>query len=301
LLSSAQSPADRFALLGDLVMRDSATIIDLLSDPTRAARLAEKERRAKANDVGFLGLLPRVNKQLALMLGGEATEIEVHPLSPTAHMLRSGDWIRLVCVPSLSIEVPLENFDGLRLPAGTAIEIEFLRIGAIGKLAGWNRTSFKLAKWPAIKPWQRHPRVDPGQRVAWGKVRKEIDKERGKYLADMRRYLHDLIPGPAFASAYNCLEVLVREFDNLNEPGCWPRYSTLGKRVGLKKRRMIDLVAMLRWFGCIKLIEGPTLERQSNVIAVCWPLRGQPAVQPPPLPPKPSPAIRRVRLGGPKP
>jgi hypothetical protein len=266
----------------------SFRIVDLVANPKRVASAIERERAARRGTPGWLGLIPRYKSQAVLAFGDGVVEVEVHPRSPAYRAgMRTGDVIKPINAGDVG-QVPLENFDALRLPAGTPVGVEFFRPGATGHNADWLATYFKLARWPRTRRWETHPRVTPGHRV--------MKKDRTKFLAEMRRYLREIIPTRTFAWAYCYLDLLVRFHDNDDNPGVWPTYADSAKRLGISRRTVSDLAQMLKWFGVLKLLEGPTQERNSNLWEVCWPLRNEAARQPPPVPPPPLNEIRRVRL-----
>jgi hypothetical protein len=99
------------------------------------------------------------------------------------------------------------------------------------------------------------------------------------------------------ALALSYLNLLALVFDNDEKLGVWPHHSTRAEVLGVSRRTIIDLALMLRHFGVIKLLEGPTEKRDSNLYEICFPQVYKAAVQPPPVPPPPSSGLRRVRLG----
>jgi hypothetical protein len=265
----------------------SVRVVDLVANPKGVASAIERERAARRGAPGWLGLILRYKSQAVLAFGDGVVEVEVHPRSPAYRAgMRTGDVTEQINVPDIG-QVPLENFEALKLPAGTLVGVKFFRPGATGHHAGWLATYFKLARWPRTRRWETHPLVAPGRRV--------VKEDRTKFLSEMRCYLRAVIPARTAALAYCYLDLLVRFHDNDAKPGVWPTYADSAKRLGISRRTVSDLAQMLKWFGVLKLLEGPTLERNSNLWEVCWPLRNEAAWQPPPVPPPPN-GIRRVRL-----
>lgn len=77
----------------------------------------ERERAARRGAPGWLGITPRYDPQAVLAFGDGACVGEVQPRSPAWRAgVRMGDVIEPINVPGIG-QVPLENFDTLRLAA----------------------------------------------------------------------------------------------------------------------------------------------------------------------------------------
>jgi len=265
--------------------RIADSVIDLLANPKRAAALAERERAARRGAHGWLGMTPRYDPQAVLMFGDGVVQVEVHPRSPAYRAgIRTGDVIKPIIVPGIG-QVPLENFDKLKLPARTEVGVQYFRPG--GRHAE-RRTYFKLAPWPCIRQWETRPRVASGRRV--------MKKDHNKFLNEMRSYLFEVIPPRTAPNVFCYLELLVRVYNNDAKRGVWPRHKTTAKRLKTTPRTIIKYAQMACWFGCFKLLEGPTAERNSNLYEITWPRRNEAAVQPHPVPPPPTSESECVRL-----
>jgi hypothetical protein len=266
-------------------MTTGANIVELVANPKLAAKLAERERAKRRGAPGWSGITVRYDAQSAFRLGDDAAEFDVHPRSPARRAgIRTGD----VGVISVAGEkVSIENFYALRLPAGTAIGVEFYRPAAGGGRS--MATTLKLAPWPRTRQWELRPRIAPGPRV--------LRKDRRKFLADMIPYLQDLCGRPrrgargerrtGWCTAYAYLSFLVLIRDNDDERGIWGRQIDTAKHLGLSVRTINDLAQMLCWGGVLKRLAFPTRGRDSNLYEVTRPLFDQMASQPPavPLPP----------------
>jgi hypothetical protein len=263
---------------------NTVSIIELVADPKRAARLAERERAKRRGAPGWLGMTARYDAQSALRLGDGVTEVDVHPRSPPYKArIRTGDMIRAISVAGE--KVPIENFYALRLPAGTEIGIEFYRHAVTG--GRWMATTLKLAPWPRTRQWELRPRVAAGPRV--------LKKDRRLFLAEMIPYLQELCGAPrngargerrtAWCTAYAYLSFLVLIRDNDDERGVWGRQVDTARHLGLSLRTINDLSQMLCWGGVLKRMAYPTRGRDSNLYIVTKPLFDLTASQPPAVPP----------------
>lgn len=266
----------------------AASIIDLINNPKLVSSEIERERAARRGAPGWLGITPRYDPQAVLAFGDGACVAEVHPRSPAWRAgLRTGDVIEPISVPGIG-QVPLENFDTLRLPARTEIGVKFFRPNATGRRSSAMAVVVKLAPWPRTRQWETGPRVAPGRRVT--------KKDRPKFLADTLDYLRDVIPSPQTRHlAYSYLSMLLLKRDNDRNRGVWETYSQSASFLGVTARTVNDLSLMLRWFGVLKLLEWPTPERNSNLVEIAWPERNK-IVRSPAVPPPPAGKVRRIRL-----
>jgi hypothetical protein len=274
---------------------NSDSVIELIANPKRAARLAERERAARRGAPGWLGITPRENPQTA-MFDDDIVEVEVSPRFRCP--VRTGNLVKPLYVPGKG-RVPLKNFPTLALPTGTIVGIEFCDPSATGTTrAGWMNTEISLARWPRTRPWETRPHVEPGDRV--------LKKDRCKFLAEMFYYLQDVIPAPSTGAgndrrtswlvlfSYLCFMIVVR--DNDANPGVWGRQTDIAKELRLSARSVNDFHQILSWFGIIKRLSYPTPNRDSNLYEICWPRRYVVAAQPKPVPPPPADSVRRIRL-----
>lgn len=111
-------------------MSSRPNIVDLLANPKRAALLVERERAAHRPGVGWSGLALRFDPQIAMF--GDRVEVTVHPKSPAYRAgMRTGDVVIGGKIYAAGYgDVPLQNLDQLKLPAGTEITVQFYRPGA---------------------------------------------------------------------------------------------------------------------------------------------------------------------------
>jgi hypothetical protein len=211
--------------------------------------------------------------------------------------LREGDVVRAISVLGIG-RIPLENFYGMHLPAGTEVGVEFYRPGATGPRAGVMMTTLKLVPWPRTRQWELRPRVAPGPRV--------LKKDRAKFLAEIIPHLQEVCGAPrngddgerrtAWCTAYAFLSFLVLTRDNEDNAGVWGRQTDTARHLGLSVRTVNDLTQMLCWAGVLRRLSYPTRQRDSNLYEITHPLLFQAATQPPPVPAPPSGYVRRVRL-----
>jgi hypothetical protein len=251
----------------------------LLENPKRVAKLVERERAARRPVLGWSGLAPRFDPQIAMF--GDRVEVTVHPKSPAYRAgMRTGDVVigGKIHVPGYG-DVPLQNLDQLKLPAGTEINVRFCRPGATGALAKEATIAFKLARWLRMPEWEKRPQVACGKRV--------LQKERPQFLAKMVTYLRDNIPATSVAAqAYRYVAFLVTVRDNDKNKGIYTKHKTSAAALGVSRRTVLDLDLMLRWFGVVRLLEKPTEERNCNIIEITWPDPNKP-IQPKPTAPAP--------------
>jgi C-terminal processing protease CtpA/Prc len=111
-------------------MSSRPNIIELLAKPKLAAMLVERERAARRPVLGWSGLAMRFDPQIAMF--GDRVEVTVHPKSSAYRAgMRTGD---VVIGGKIHVagygDVPLQNLDRLKLPAGTEITVRFCRPGA---------------------------------------------------------------------------------------------------------------------------------------------------------------------------
>jgi hypothetical protein len=273
---------------------NAASVIELLADPQRTARLAERERAARRGAPGFFGITPRENPQVR-MFDDDTVEAEVN--SRFRCPVRTGNLVKPIYVPGHG-RVPLRDIPALALPVGTLVGVEYCDPTASGARAKWMLTEISLMPWPRIRPWETRPRVEPGERV--------LKNDRRKFVAEMFFYLRDVIPAPSadlgkdrrtswlVLFSYLTFMVLVR--DNNENPGVWGRQVDIADELRLSARSINDFHQILSWFGILKRLSYPTPNRDSNLYQICWPQRHVSAPQPKPVPPPPESTIRRARL-----
>jgi len=213
----------------------------------------------------------------------------VHPRSPARKAeVRSGDIVEAISVPGVG-RLSLDQFGALNVPARTIIGVEFYRPGACGRPGRKLAVEVKLVPWPRTRQWETRPRVAPGRRI--------MKPDRPRFLAEMLGYLREMIAAPStFARAYCYLSLLILKHDNDKHRGIWASYRESAKRLGITARTVNDLALMLRWFGVVRVLQWPTPERNTNLVEICWPTRGQTVGRPSPVAPPQSNKVRRVRL-----
>jgi hypothetical protein len=241
----------------------------LLSGDTKdIAAAIERERRAKAPP-GWLGITPLTgaNWQMSFSLGESVVQIDVNPRSSAYRDagLRTGDYLKPIEVNGAG-GVPLDEFDSLTLPCGTKVILKFFRYGT-GRASGWMMGEAMLIappRTPVVPKWQKVQQIPCGRRVQ--------KAERYKFLGEMSK------PGRGFTSAMvKAITVLAVRFDNDKKEGFWPAYAAMAEAFGCSRRHAITMIARLRWLGIVKLVEGPTIKRASNLFQLTWPGHGQPA------------------------
>jgi hypothetical protein len=243
----------------------------LLDDPKNIDAAIEQERLGKA-PLGWLGVavLARANWQMSLALGDGFRQVEVH-LKSSAYRhagLRTGDFLKPVKVNGAA-GVPVEEFDSLALPCGTKVILEYYRHGT-GRASGWligEATLTRPPRVPAVPEWKQLPQVACGRRVQ--------KKDRSKFIATISKPSQRRDFTPAMVRA---VTVLALRFDNDEHEGFWPSYATMAREFGCSRRHAVTLIARLRWAGVIKVVEGPTAQRPSNLHQLTWPGRGQVAL-----------------------
>jgi hypothetical protein len=246
-------------------------IAELLSsaDPKNIAAAIERERRVKAQP-GWLGVtvLARANWQMSLALGDGVRQIDAHPRSSAYRHagLRTGDYLKPIKLNGAA-GVSVEDFDSLALLCGAKVPLEFYRHGT-GRAAGWLAGEATLTappRIPVIPDWKKLSKVPCGRRVQ--------KKDRSKFLADMSER-RGVTP-----SMLRVINLLALKYDNHNYEGFWPSYATMAAALGCSRRHAIKLIERLQWAGIVKVVEGPTAQRASNLYQLTWPGRS-PAVSP---------------------
>jgi hypothetical protein len=245
----------------------SINLLDLVGNPQRVAAAIAAEREAKTQ-LGWLGVtvLDRANWQMALRLGDGVRQIEVHPKSPARRDpgLQTGDFIKPIRVPGA--DVPLDELDALALPCGTPILFEFCRPGSTGRISKWIPGSVALTAAPRIPKtpeWKKLPPIPCGRRVQKG--------ERAKFINQM--LTRPDITDPMF----RCLSLATFKYDNHDNEGFWPSYTTWSRDLQCDRSTAIVLVAKLNWLGLIKIASRPMRHRSTNLYQVTWPGRSSAA------------------------
>jgi hypothetical protein len=235
----------------------------LLADPVKLAAAIETERRAKLPPPGWSGLsvLARADWQLSLRLGDGVRQTDVFPRSPAARAgIRRGDFVRPLHVNGAP--VPLDDLDTVPLMAGQTIGVEFCRHDR-GRASGWIPVELTLAplpRQPKIPAWKAMPATPCGPRVR--------PAERNKFMNKMRE--RDDVSAPMLRA----ISLAIFKYDNPSNNGFWPGYTRWGRDLHCTRRTAITIVNRLRWLGIVKIIEGPTKLRSSNIFQVTWPGRG---------------------------
>jgi hypothetical protein len=235
---------------------------ELLSTPGRLTEAIDAERRAKQPPPGWSGLsvLSRADWQMSLSLGDGVRQVEVHPKSP-AHRagIRSENFIQPISLngaPALPLE---ELVEAVPMARGDRIIVQFCRHDR-GRASGWIPVELVLvsAPRPSVQPdWKTLLQIPCGRRVA--------RSERVKFINEIRAR------PDVTAGMLKALMVALFKFDNPQNQGIWPSYSTWARELNCSRRAMIEIVKRLRWLGAIKVISGPKKNRASNLYVVTWP------------------------------
>jgi hypothetical protein len=243
-----------------------SAIEELLADPEKLRAAVENERRSKLPPPGWSGLsvLARnVNWQLSFALGDGVRQVDVAPRSP-AHRagIRPGNFVLPVRVNGAP--VPLEDLDTVPLAAGERIVVEFCRHDR-GRSSGWIPVELVLAPAPrarTIPAWKKLRPTSCGPRVR--------RVERAKFLNKMREH------PDVTASMLRALSLALFKYDNEHNPGLWTAYSGWARDLRCSRRTAIEIVNRLRWIGAIKVVEGPSEQRSTNLFQVTWPDKSAP-------------------------
>jgi len=184
---------------------------------------------------------------------GSVVKVGVISGSPASRArLRTGDYV--IAIGEYGREVPLAEFDRLRLPAYAQVFVRFHRIGR-HRVGESEVVGLKLGRQPGRKKppwWERLPKTAPGREV-------ESGNDRAAFAGQMAAHPH--MPKVAY-------QILIRLLSYYaSKGGAYPSYGTLAADVGCRRRQTArENVRALVWLGVLEVRrgEGRVLSRAAD-------------------------------------